>query len=72
MAAAQPAMERRGAGGCADRGAVPEGGVRPLGARARPGGAGAEGCQGEARPLRSHPAQAKPSVRVHVPLLPYP
>lgn len=47
VAAAQPGVERRSAGGCAERGAVPQGRDLPGGRWAGPGGASAEGGEGE-------------------------
>lgn len=48
LAAAEPGVERGGAGSCGQCGAVPEAGVLPWGAlAAEPGGSGAEGDQGE-------------------------
>lgn len=63
-------MERRGAGGSADPGAVPEGAALPWAAWAGPGGAGAEGGQGETGPLHrwaragQSPAQGSMSLRM--------
>ena len=53
LSASQPGVEKRGAGDCADCGAVPERAELPGGARDGPGIVGAEGGQGETGPL--HP-----------------